>query len=585
MVVFAEQNVIDDPPFSKLDLISCRNLLIYLGPELQKKVIPLFHYALNENCFLFLGNSESIGDFIDLFAPLDRKWKLFQRKGAASARRALPDFAIPSLLDELTAGRAVRGAQQEEKTTLRELAEKALLAEHTPACVIINEKCEILYIHGRTGKYLEPSPGEVSVNILGMAREGLRLELATAIRNVIAHKKAVHYQDLPVKTNGDTQTINLLVKPILKPAAMQSLLLVIFEDVTPDKLLEEVETTGAAGEDKEQHVGKLERELRAKEEYLQTTIEEMETANEELKSTNEELQSTNEELQSTNEELETSKEELQSVNEELVTVNMELQKKIEELSRANNDMNNLLAGTEIATVFVDHQLHIQRFTPAITRLINLIQTDIGRPIGHIVSNLAYDNLGQDIQAVLDKLVPKEAEVCTTDGRWYLMRILPYRTLENVIEGAVLTFMEITEQKRMQEELHRLSQAAQEAREYAENILDTVREPLLVLDAELKVVSASRSFYGIFRTKPAETEGRRVYDLGNKEWHIPELERLLADILPQESTLSDFEVRHNFETIGPRTMLLNAREIKRGADRERLILLAIEDVTEHREAGK
>jgi len=335
---------------------------------------------------------------------------------------------------------------------LRELVEQTLLHHYVSASVLVNSRGEVLYIYGRTGKYLEPAPGDAQLNLLQMAREGLRRELTTALHRVVARKEPVRYDGLAVKTNGDFTTINLVVRPVLANATgdfVQDMYLVIFEQVPP---MPERDANAAAlgtpAEGVDGRIVRLEQDLRAKDEYLQTTLEEMETANEELKSTNEEVQSVNEELQSTNEELETSKEELQSVNEELATVNAELQTKVVDLTRANNDMNNLLAGTGIGTLFVDHQLRIARFTPATTQLINLIQTDIGRPVGHIVSNLVgYTSLVEDVQAVLDNLVIKETEVQTKANAWYQMRIRPYRTIENVIEGAVITFVDVTERKR------------------------------------------------------------------------------------------------------------------------------------------
>jgi len=304
----------------------------------------------------------------------------------------------------------------------------------------------------------------------------------------------------------------------------------------------------------------------------------MQTSNEELKSTNEEMQSVNEELQSTNEELETSKEELQSVNEELATVNSELQTKVADLSRANNDMNNLLAGTGVATLFVDLQLRIVRFTPTATELINLIQTDIGRPVGHIVANVVgYDRLVEDVKAVLDDLAPREVQVQTRAGASHLMRIRPYRTLENVIDGAVITFVDITE-------IHQARESARNAQAFAEHIVDTLREPLVVLDKNLRVVSANRAFCSGFQTTKEETLGRRLYDLGDRQWDNPDLRRLLEEILPRNASFDDFEMTHDFDKTGRRTMLLNARRITTEAGKSELILLALEDVTGRKPAG-
>jgi two-component system CheB/CheR fusion protein len=579
MVVFASQNVIEDPPFSRLDLISCRNLLIYMGPQLQKKVIPLFHYALNPGGFLFLGSSETVGEFVDLFKAVDRKWKLFQCQGVPSPHRIPTNLGPPSLFDARPAPATPAAVRPGREPSLRELTEQTLLNEHTPACVIVNEKGEVLYIHGRTGRYLEPAAGAASLNIIRMAREGLGLELATALRKASSQKAAVSYPGLRVKTNGEEATVDLLAKPILDPSTMQGMVMVLFDDVTARHQVEEATAGPGPAQDQERRIAELERELRTKEEYLQTTIEELETSNEELRSTNEELQSSNEELQSTNEELETSKEELQSVNEELTTVNAELQEKIFLLSRANNDMNNLLAGTGVATIFLDEQLNILRFTPAATEVMNLIQTDVGRPVGHIVPKLTYERLVADVQGVLDTLVPSEAELQTASGCWYLMRILPYRTLENVIEGAVLTFVDITEQKSAQEKLGELTRVAQQAREFAEITIDTVREPLVVLNAQLRIVSANRAFNELFQVNPAENQGLRVYEFNDGQWDFPELREVVEKSLPKEMPFCDFKIEHGFEHIGTRTLVLNGHEVRRDPDEERLIVLAIEDITE------
>jgi len=474
MLIFSEQAVIKDPPFSKLDLISCRNLLIYMGGELQKKLIPLFHYALNPGGFLFLGTSETVGEAMDLFSVLDRKAKLYQRKDEFhSAQRMATARFLPPMTATDHAPPYSTGKNAPIKLPLRELTEAALLQQVAPVGALVNAQGDILYLHGRTGMYLEPPPGEAGVsNILKMAREGLKRDLTMALHKAAGTREIVCCPGLRVKTNGDFTAVNLTVRPIVpalvaltqgKPvmATETPLFLVILQDAPP---VEPVSSPGGltsptvadsndSAMDSDTRIAGLKQELRAKEEYLQTANEELETSNEELKSSNEEMQSVNEELQSTNEELETSKEELQSVNEELATVNAELQTKVADLSRANNDMNNLLAGTGIATVFVDHALRILRFTPAATRIINLSLSDVGRPVSHIVCNLiGYDRLPTDVQTVLDTLVPKEITVQTAESKWYTMRILPYRTLENVIEGAVITFVDITRSKKIEEAL-------------------------------------------------------------------------------------------------------------------------------------
>lgn len=455
-LVFAEQNVTKDPPFSKLDLISCRNLLIYMNRTMQKRLIPIFHYALNRDGVLFLGSSETVGEFISHFSVLDRKWKIYQRHNEVEGlpRPAMGDFAPFGLGHTNRSGVAQADGRSVPPQSWRTMTEQALLEHYAPVGILVNGRGEIKHIWGRTGQYLEPAPGDADMNILSMAREGLRRELVIALHKAATTLTSITYEGLQVRTNGDFITADLTVRPLHKendPKPPDLFLVILEENHSSQPLPTPASSsTGPNSPPEEDRIEDLERQLRAKEEYLQTALEEMETANEELRSTNEEIQSMNEELQSTNEELETSKEELQSVNEELATVNMELQTKVADLFQANNDMNNLLAGTGVGTLFVDHQLHVTRFTPATTKVINLLQGDIGRPVGHIVSNLVgYDRLVDDMKQVLDSLVPLEAEVQVKTGFWYLMRIHPYRTLENVIEGAVLTFVDITTLKQVE----------------------------------------------------------------------------------------------------------------------------------------
>jgi two-component system CheB/CheR fusion protein len=455
MLVFSEQDLVKDPPFSRLDLICCRNLLIYMGGELQKRLIPLFHYALNPGGFLFQGSSETLGECAELFIALDRKWKLYRkREDLQSAQRAAMKHMLPLLpAHPGTARPHLDRTGAPVKVPLREMTEQALLHQVIPAGVLVNEQGDIFYLHGRTGMYLEPTPGEAGIsNVLKMAREGLRGPLTTALHQAARSAEIVRSPGVRVKTNGDFTRVDLLVRPLFLAAAAQvetPLFLVILEP-SPEPALDTQEASAGNGEpapEPDSRVAALSEALRAKEDFLRASNEELETANEELKSSNEEMQSVNEELQSTNEELETSKEELQSVNEELATVNAELQAKVSDLSHAYNDMNNLLAGTGIATVFVDLQLRILRFTPSATQVINLIPGDVGRPVGHILTNLLeYDRLVADVRGVLDSLTPVELEVQTRQGAWYTLRIQLYRTLDNVIEGAVITFVDISDRK-------------------------------------------------------------------------------------------------------------------------------------------
>lgn len=431
MLVFSEHDLILDPPFSRLDLVSCRNLLIYFDPELQKKVLPLFHYALHPGGILFLGSSESVGEGDDLFETRIRASKIFVRRsepssavgGGAALRGSIPSPVPPWGRPQEPAARA----------PMREFAEHALLQHTTPSVAVVDEHGAILYLHGRTGEFLEPTPGETGQNnILRMAREGLRTEIVTGLRKAASTKGPVRFSGLEVASGESVRSLDLRIVPLQDPGVGKArvLFLVCFEDA---RLVDPI-LGRRTGSDADERIAALDLELRAKEDFLRS-------ANDDLKRANEGMQSVNEELQSTNEELETSKEELQSVNEEFATVNAELQARVAELSRANNDMNNLLAGTGIGTVFLDRELRILRFTPAATTIINLIAGDLGRPVGHIASNLVgYDGLVADVRSVLSTLVPREVEVHTIEGGAYTMRLLPYRTLENVVEGVVITFV-------------------------------------------------------------------------------------------------------------------------------------------------
>lgn len=570
MVVFAEQNVAKDPPFSRLDMVSCRNMLIYMDMVLQKKIIPLFYYTLNEGGALFLGSSESIGPFSGLFSPVSAKWKIFRRKGAAAERRAfLPELSMgerPLTRAGIEAGKTMRPGA-------REIAERLILDEYGPPSVLVDDKFDALYFYGRTERYLVPASGEASLNILKMARDDIRYNLSLALHKAVQQKKTVVEVDLPMMDDAGGRHINLVVRPVDSNLSCKDLFMVIFEEKPgPDKpplKKKKVKTGGKA----DPRLDALKQELKSTREYLQTAIAELETANEELRSTNEELQSANEELQSTNEEMDTSKEELQSTNEELITVNAELHDKVEDLSQANNDLQNLLSSTDIGTIFLDRALCIKRFTPSAKRALNLIASDVGRPFGDITSRFGPDVcLASMASDVLATLIPGNIEVLAKDGVWFSIRVLPYRTVEDVIDGLVIICRDITRMK-----LAEL--AMDEARSYAEGIVETVKEPLLVLDAGLRVRSANRAFYKAFRLAPGETEARLVYDINGGQWNIPALRALLEEIIPGDTVVEGFKVEHEFKGMGRRSIVLNARRIIRAAGRPDMILITFEDVAE------
>ena len=448
MVTFATQNVIMDPPFTKLDILICRNLLIYLTPELQKKLLPLFHYSLKADGILFLGSAESISTFTDLFAPLNIKSRLFRRRESLLPAEPL---AFPASFVPALAGVPKDSMMSKPAANLQSLADQLLLQHFSPPAVLVNEKGDILYISGRTGKYLEPAAGKANWNIFAMARDGLRFDLGNAFQKALRQQEAITVKGLKVGTNGGSQSVDVTIQAIEEPEALRGMVMIVFTDVATPLAKK------TAGRSRSTATGngralELELELQKLRESLQANREEMQSSQEELKSTNEELQSTNEELQSTNEELTTSREEMQSMNEELQTVNAEQQSKMSELSRINDDMRNLLNSTEIVTVFLDNDLHVRRFTSGANKLFKLIPGDVGRPLSDIASDLLYPGMIDDAREVLRTLVFSERQINATDGRWYTVRIMPYRTMEDVIVGVVITFADITAGKTLEAEL-------------------------------------------------------------------------------------------------------------------------------------
>lgn len=574
-VVFANHSVLKDPPFTNLDILVCRNLLIYLETSAQEKVLSKFNYSLNKKGILFLGPSENIGEFIDTFTVIDKKWKIFRSiKSKGSRFDFVKNQTFPTE-NNTTKYSSTKLELNEDKSgaatfNIADFAEKNLVEIFAPPSAIINNLGEILFIHGRLGKYLEPSPGKARMNILEMAKDDIKLGLSSAIGNAISSNKEIVFESLKIDERSEKNFVKLTVRPLTEPETVHDLYVVSFEPSTPtDKNGDQIKLDPLSNSS--EHIKALENKLKLTTERLNSTIEEMTTSNEELKSANEELQSMNEESQSTNEELETSKEELQSINEELTTVNNELQLKIDELSTVNDDMTNLFNSTEIATIFVDNDINIRRFTEEATKLIKLIESDVGRPLSDIASQIKYPELIEDIGQVINKVVFKEKEVNTAEGEWYKVRIMPYKTSKNVIDGATITFLDISNIKTSQEKM-------QSALVYAEDIINTVQEPLLILDRDLFVTSANLSFYETFRLNKSDLENVKLDEINNGDWKIPSLIQQLKLTIKDNVELKDFEFQNNFKDVGHKKIVLNARKIYRGDIDTDLILLSMTNIS-------
>jgi two-component system CheB/CheR fusion protein len=570
--MFARQNVIEDPPFSHVDLITCRNVLIYFDEALQKKVMPVFHYALKPHGYLVLGTAESIGGFADLFAIADAKYRIYEKKFSHTRHsRVLSRFtAVHAKSDGVPQGQS-RVALEPLLGDIRKQADAVVLSQFAPAGVVVNSSMEILQFRGRTGPFLENNPGEASLNLLKMARQGLAVELRPLIAKATKQKRHAEKAGIQVRHDGRILTVNVKAIPLLMPNFSESFFLVLFEEASavsvPASKRGVIVRSNAAQRELEQ----LRDELDATKLSLQNIIEEQDASNEELRAANEEILSSNEELQSTNEEMETSTEELQSTNEELITLNDELQNRNLELQILSDDMGNLFSSVDIPILMLSNDLCIRRFTPRAVKVLNLIAADIGRPISDFKIKLNLPNLQELISEVLETLNIKELDVQDLDDRWYSLRIRPYKTADNRINGVVLTLQDIDAVKRTLAEV-------EAARNYAEAIVATVREPLLILGGDLRVKTANQSFHTLFRTKPDHIQGKFIYDLGDRAWDIPQLRELLEKILPEKSSFQDFSIVHHFPGIGQKTMLLNARRLAPEAGQPPLILLALEDVT-------
>ena len=579
LCVFARHNLATDPPFSKMDLIVCRNVLIYLEPELQKRVLSVFHYALKDPGFLLLGVSETVGPLADFFSVVDKKQRVYAKK-PTSRRFDLSSTSLEQRLEKTGLGRTARstgGAGGGPSDLLQEV-DRILLSKYAPAGVLVNEATEILQFRGHTSPYLEPAPGQASLNLLKMAREGLLMELRVAIDKARKQNAPVRRERLSIKQDGGLAQVTLEVIPVSGPARERNYL-VLFESVPPSgepRAPGRAAPRGPRQPAVEHQIKNLHQELTATKEFLQSIIQEREAANEELQAANEELQSSNEELQSTNEELETAKEELQSVNEELTTVNEELQQRNAELSQVNNDLNNLFAGVSIPIIMLGGDGRIRRFTPTAGKVLSLIPADLGRPIGDIRLGPDLPDLELVCKHVIETATVADREVRDRDGRWHSLRVRPYKTADDQIDGTVITLTDVTVLK------SRVDQATA-AREPAETILDSVAVPLMILDAELRVAWASRSFYETFQVTPEGTTAQFIYELGNGQWDIPALRNALAEVFEKNIGFHEFEAEHDRGRVRAKTMLLNARPMPYENKATRMILLAIDHITTRRQA--
>jgi len=569
MAIFAPQNLIKDPPFTKLDIITCRNLLIYLNADLQKQLMPIFHYALNPGGLLMLGSSETIGIFADLFETVDKQWKIYRRKETSPANYSLPAMPTSKKASKFPVTVVSNSGSQIRETQIPALLERIALNRFCPTFVVVNSHGDLVHVHGRTGDYFELAEGHARTNVFDMAREGLPHELGAIMRLASSTNDEIIRQNVRVKTNGDYTLIDLAAQKITGPESVSGWVFITFRPAQRATTADGLDTKPKTIVDKQVIDSEtLSRELQYLRETHQATLQELETSNEELKSANEELQSTNEEMQSTNEELETSKEEMQSLNEELTAVNVELQSKVNDLSKTNDDMQNLLNSTDIATIFLDDDLQINRYTVQAPQIVALRPTDVGRPVGELSSKLKAIDLVRDCKAVLDTLVPKKQRVETLDGTWYLMRILPYRTTDKVVDGLVLTFLNIQDLKE--------AEMTGEMRTYFESIFNTVRQPLVVLDEKFAVVSANRYFFDTFKLQSDDTIGQSLFEIDGGAWNLPKLKRSLEDILPENRAVDDLEVEQEFVNVGKKKFMLNAKRLGDAAPFPDHVLLAMQE---------
>lgn len=574
LCIFVVHDVAADPPFSKIDLISCRNVLIYFKPELQKRVIPILHYALNIPGFLLLGRTESLTGFGTLFKVIDRTNKIYTKKETGN-RVALPGSGKPMGIHKPEPPGPLHRAVPKAADSNREI-DHMLLTRYAPASVLVNDDLDILQFRGRTGTYLEPPTGQASMNLMKMAREGLLPDLSKAVDKAKRGGRRVRKEGVRMRTDGHARAVNLEVIPVHASTAGDRHLLVLFEDEAHRGVGGGTRpvTKPKRGTRRGSAIEQLRDELSSTKEYLQSVVEQQAAMNDELTSTNEELLASNEELQSTNEELETAKEELQSSNEELNTVNDELQTRNQELTHLNDDLLNLFASVEIPIVMLDREQKIRRFTPKANEVMRVIPADLGRAFADIKLRIDLPELESWIAEVMARIEPKEMDIRDGQGKWFRLRIRPYLRSAGVFDGVVISLVDIDNFKRAINEASR-------ARDYVTTILQTVPVPLVIVDHELRVRSANRRFYETFRLEAQKTEGAKLPELGGGEWAEQDLLRSLSDVVQRGSTLDGFEIDRTFPGMGQRSLLIGARPLPASDAGTPLAVLTIQDITDRK----
>jgi two-component system, chemotaxis family, CheB/CheR fusion protein len=567
--IFARHDVTRDTPFSRLDLISCRNMLIYMEPVLQKSLMPIFHYALNSSGLLFLGSAETVGSATDLFIPVDSTHKIFSRKAG-------PSRLVQAFANRRTAGEPWAQVQVETSIgnlELEKVVDRMIQNRYAPDCVVIDQNLEIRQFRGHTGFYLEPPAGKATHHLLRMARTGLEYALRETTSRALQQNQFIERKGIRVEHAGTERMIDLEIVPLAGATGTERFWLVAFKQAAHEAA--PLDTARPTTNSEDRQVARLQLELAEARDYLRALSDDSEAALEEARAANEELQSANEELQSSNEELGTAKEELQSTNEELTTVNEELGTRNQQLGILSDDMTNLLGAVDVPILRVDRNLCLCRFTPAAEKVFGVGSTDLQHPIRLLQSRLGMQaDFERLIRDVIGSLAVQGHKMQDPRGHWWSLSIRPYRTADDRLDGAVLTFMDVDS---IQHALH----ASQEARQYADAIVETVREPLVILSQDLRVERANASFYGKFHLRPEQTEGKHIYELDAAQWKIPKLRLLLQKMSTNEKSFADLEIKHAFPHIGTRVMLLNAKELQ--FESKTRILLAFEDITDRRRA--